>query len=321
MTALPTRALPRGRGALEQCPHAGFQVHAPQPTTDTTAKLMLVALSFCWGLTWPAMRLALDDIPPFSLRVVTLGLGGGALMLYARLQGRSLALGSWKNAGHLVVSSILNVLSFSLLSVIAMLFAATGRVAMLAYTMPIWAALFAWVVLGDRLLRIHIVALALCATGMAILIWPLARSTSLIGLLIAMSIAISWAAGTVYVKYMRMSGDPVANAAWQVFIAFLIVVILLPFFEGTLHLAQAHKPALGAAIFAGLMGSGLAYFLWFGIIGRVSAMTASLGVLAAPVIGVISTALLLGEMPTLSDVVGYVLILAASVCVLLPARS
>ena len=77
------------------------------------------------------------------------------------------------------------------------------------------------------------------------------------------------------------------------------MVLLLPFFEGTLHLSQAHKPALAAAIFAGLMGSGLAYFLWFGIIGRVSAMTASLGVLSAPVIGVVSTALLLGEIPTL----------------------
>lgn len=280
---------------------------------------MLVALSFSWGLTWPAMRLALDEIPPLSMRVVTLGLGGGALMLYAKLQGRSSALGSWKNAGHLVVSGILNVLSFSLLSVIAMLFAATGRVAMLAYTMPIWAALFAWGVLGERLTRIHVIALALCLSGMTILIWPLAHSTSLIGLLIAMSIAVSWAAGTVYVKWARITGDPVGNAAWQVFFAFLIVVLLLPFFEGSLHLAQAHKPALAAAVFAGLVGSGLAYFLWFGIIGRISAMTASLGVLSAPVIGVVSTALLLGEIPTLSDIVGYVLIFAASVCVLLPA--
>ena len=295
-------------------------VPLPTGTTDTTARLMLVALSFAWGLTWPAMRIALDEIPPFSMRVVTLGLGGGALMLHAKLQGRALATGSGKNRVHLIVSSILNVLSFSLLSVIAMMFAATGRVAMLAYTMPIWAALFAWGVLGERLMRMHIIALALCLAGMTILIWPLAQTTSLIGLMIAMGIAISWAAGTVYVKWARMTGDPVANSAWQVVIAFFIVVLLLPFFEGTLHLSQAHKPALAAAIFAGLMGSGLAYFLWFGIIGRVSAMTASLGVLSAPVIGVVSTALLLGEIPTLSDIVGYVLIFAASVCVLLPAR-
>ena len=61
------------------------------------------------------------------------------------------------------------------------------------------------------------------------------------------------------------------------------------------------------------MGSGLAYFLWFGIIGRVPAMTASLGVLSAPVIGVVSTAMLLGEFRRWRTSIGYVLIFAASV--------
>ena len=289
--------------------------------TDTTAKLMLVALSFAWGLTWPAMRIALDEIPPFSMRVVTLALGAGALFIVARLQGRSFALGGMKNAAHLAVSGILNVLSFSLLSVIAMMFAATGRVAMLSYTMPIWAALFAWFVLGERFTRASIIALILCAAGMAILIYPLMHSGALIGLLIAVFIAVSWAAGTVYVKWARIKGDPIANAAWQIFVAFVVVVLCLPFAEGTLQLTQAHALAVFAMIFAGLVGSGLAYFLWFGIIGRIPAMTASLGVLSAPVIGVVSTAVLLGEIPTVADIIGYVLIFAASVCVLPPSRS
>jgi drug/metabolite transporter (DMT)-like permease len=287
---------------------------------DTTAKLMLVALSFAWGLTWPAMRLALDEIPPFSMRVLTLGLGAGALVIVGKLQQRSFMLGTWRNGAHLVVSSILNVLSFSLLSVIAMTFAATGRVAMLAYTMPIWAALFAWLVLGERLTRARVIALALCIAGMAILIYPVARTTGLIGLLIALAIAVSWAAGTVYVKWARITGDPVANAAWQVLVAFVIVSLCVPLVEGSLHLHQAHAPALMAAVFAGLIGSGLAYFLWFAVIGRLPAMTASLGVLSAPVIGVVSTAILLGEGPTAADIVGYVLIFAAAVCALLPGR-
>ena len=288
--------------------------------TDTTAKLMLVALSFAWGLTWPAMRIALDEIPPFSMRVVTLALGAGALFIVARLQGRSFALGGMKNAAHLAVSGILNVLSFSLLSVIAMMFAATGRVAMLSYTMPIWAALFAWFVLGERFTRASIIALILCAAGMAILIYPLMHSGALIGLLIAVFIAVSWAAGTVYVKWARIKGDPIANAAWQIFVAFVVVVLCLPFAEGTLQLTQAHALAVFGVIFSGLVGSGLAYFLWFGIIGRVPAMTASLGVLSAPVIGVVSTAFMLGEWPTGVDIIAYVLIFAASVCVLLPGR-
>jgi drug/metabolite transporter (DMT)-like permease len=266
------------------------------------------------------MRIALDEVPPFSMRVVTLALGAGALFIVVGLQGRSFALGGVKNCGHLIVSGILNILSFSLLSVIAMMFTATGRVAMLAYTMPIWAALFAWFVLGERLTRARIVALVLCAAGMAILVYPLVESGALIGVLIALTIAVSWAAGTVYVKRVRITGDPIANAAWQIVVAFVVVVLCLPFAEGSLHLSQASALAVFAMIFAGIVGAGLAYFLWFGIIGRIPAMTASLGVLSAPVIGVISTAILLGEIPTVADVIGYVLIFAASVCVLLPSR-
>jgi drug/metabolite transporter (DMT)-like permease len=282
---------------------------------------MLVALSLAWGLTWPAMRIALDEVPPFSMRVVTLALGAGALFVVVGLQGRSFAPGGVKNCAHLIVSGILNILSFSLLSVIAMMFTATGRVAMLAYTMPIWAALFAWFVLGERLTRARIVALVLCAAGMAILVYPLVESGALIGVLIALTIAVSWAAGTVYVKRVRITGDPIANAAWQIVVAFVVVVLCLPFAEGSLHLSQASALAVFAMIFAGIVGAGLAYFLWFGIIGRIPAMTASLGVLSAPVIGVISTAILLGEIPTIADIIGYVLIFAASVCVLLPSRS
>ena len=67
---------------------------------------------------------------------------------------------------------------------------------------------------------------------MAILIYPLLHSGALIGLMIAVFIAVSWAAGTVYVKWARIKGDPIANAAWQIFVAFVIVVLCLPFVEG-----------------------------------------------------------------------------------------
>jgi drug/metabolite transporter (DMT)-like permease len=291
-----------------------------QQNADTSAKLMLVAIGFAWGLTWPAMRIALDEVPPVSMRVVTLGLGAGVLFLVGWMQGRSFALNGFKHAAHLFVAGMLNVWSFSLLSVVAMMYAGTGRVAMLAYTMPIWAALFAWLVLGERLTRVSVAALGLCIAGMTILIWPLAQQSALIGLLIAVSIAVSWAAGTVYVKWARLTGDSVMNAAWQVFVAFVVVTLLLPVFEGSLHVTQAHGPAIFGLIWSGLIGSGLAYFLWFGIVRRVPAMTASLGVLSAPVIGVVSTAVFLGEIPTAADIVGYVLIFAASVCVLLPGR-
>jgi drug/metabolite transporter (DMT)-like permease len=46
-------------------------------------------------------------------------------------------------------------------------------------------------------------------------------------------------------------------------------------------------------------------------------MTASLGVLSVPAVGIVASVVMLGERPTLSDISGFALILAASACVLL----
>ena len=49
-------------------------------------------------------------------------------------------------------------------------------------------------------------------------------------------------------------------------------------------------------------------------------MTASLGVLSVPVIGVLASMAILGERPTFADVIGFLLIFAAAACVLIQPR-
>jgi drug/metabolite transporter (DMT)-like permease len=161
----------------------------------------------------------------------------------------------------------------------------------------------------------------MCGAGMAILIYPLYQSGIPPGLLLAVATGVTWAAGTVYLKWARIEGDPVAIAAWQLVVALVFVVVCLPLVEGSLQVTQASGAALFGMVFTGLAGSGLAYFLWFRIVRSLPAMTASLGILSAPVIGVISTFIVLGERPTVPDIIGFVLIFAASACVVLPTRS
>jgi drug/metabolite transporter (DMT)-like permease len=75
-------------------------------------------------------------------------------------------------------------------------------------------------------------------------------------------------------------------------------------------------------IFVGIVGNGAAYGLWFAVVRRMSATTVTLGTLCVPAIGILSSFLILGEVPTISDMIGFVLILIASVCILLtPQRT
>jgi drug/metabolite transporter (DMT)-like permease len=70
-------------------------------------------------------------------------------------------------------------------------------------------------------------------------------------------------------------------------------------------------------LFVGVIGVGLAHFLWWSIIGRLPTITASLGSLIVPVVGVTASAVYLGERLTLPDIFGFVMIFSAAACVLL----
>ena len=283
----------------------------------TAATLMLVVLSISWGVTWPIMKIALLEIPPLSMRMGTAAVGAVTLFAIAGMSHRSLFIPRGKARAHIAAASVLNIVGFSLFTAFAQLTAATSRVTILAYTMPIWAALLARFVLGERFTVNRSISLALCAGGLVVLVYPLAEHGIPGGLLLAIGAGVSWAAGTIYKKWARIDGDPVGVAAWQVAAGFLIIAVCVPIFEGTPHMWPASWGAVFGVVFTGAVGSGIAYLIWFEVVRRLPAMTASLGVLSVPVIGVLASVVILGERPTLADVFGFLLIFAASACVLI----
>jgi drug/metabolite transporter (DMT)-like permease len=281
-----------------------------------SARLLLAVLCVGWGTTWAAMRVALDQIPPFSMRATSMSLGAIVLVIFAKLQRRPLAITSRRTWVHICVASLLNIVAFSVLTPFAQLAADTSRVAIMIYTMPIWAALFALPILGERMTPTRMTALALCVAGMTVLIAPLAGMGIPLGIVLALGASICWAAGTVYLKWAKLEGDPMAITTWQIVFAVGVIALCVPISEGRLNLDADARSLLGLA-YSGVIGTGLCYFLWFTIVRRLPATTAGLGVLASPVIGVIAAMIVLGERPTLYDAIGFTLMLAASALVVL----
>ena len=256
---------------------------------DVQAKLMLVALCLLWGVTWPAMKIAL---------------GRNSAAQHAHADGRSrraspcspsalrpgrrlrVPANAW---GHVVAIAFLNIGAFSLLTAYAQVAAATSRVTILIYTMPIWAVLLAWLVLREKPNARQLLSVVLCALGLVVLIAPVAATGVPLGLLLAVAAGASWGAGTVYVKWARLDIDSLALAFWQLVVAFILIAACLLLFDGRLDIDRAHTPALLATAFSGIVGSGVAYAMWFAIVRRLPAATASLGALGIPVVGVLST--------------------------------
>jgi drug/metabolite transporter (DMT)-like permease len=285
--------------------------------TDVGARLMLVALCLIWGVTWPLMKIALYQIPPLTMRAASGGLGALTLYLFCFMTRRSFHVPTAKAWLHIFIASMLTVVGFTVISSFAQLIATTGRVTVLAYTMPVWTVLLAWPFLGERPSGVQVFALALCAAGLAVLIYPLATTGVPFGILLAVATGMSWAGGTVYLKWAQIDADPMGAACWQLIVAFVVVVAFMLIFEGRPHFENARTSGLLALAFTGIVGNGVAYGLWFAIVRRLPAVAASLGVLAVPVIGIVASYFLLGEVPTTADIIGFALIFAASACVLL----
>jgi drug/metabolite transporter (DMT)-like permease len=234
---------------------------------------------------------------------------------------RNVRIPNLRTWGHVLAASTLNIVSFPLLTAFGQMATTTSRVSIIAYTMPIWSVVLAWIFIGERLTRMQAVALALCLAGLAILIYPLTVHGVPLGVVLTLIAAVSWAGGTVYLKWAHIDADPMAVAMWQLVIAFFIVGGITLAYQGGISYRGASTIALSAMTFSGVLGSGIAYALWFTIVKRLPATTASLGVLSVPVVGVIMSMLLLGERLTAADVVGFTLIFAASACVLLSPQA
>jgi drug/metabolite transporter (DMT)-like permease len=293
----------------------------PTRLNDTTvAKLLLVVCGIFWGLMWPLIKIGLSGVTPWSFRLIGFTVGAVTLMLVVKLSGRSLAVRGGITWLHLFVSSILNVVAFGVLSTFAMLTASTGRVAVVSYSFPVWACLLAWLVLGERLRGAVAVGLALCIGGIAVLVYPVLGSVGVLGLALSLASAMSWAVGTIYLKLVKIPGDVMAITAWQVAIAALVLLFCTLIFQGWPSFELAPAKALAAVILNGLIGSALCYFLWYNIVGHLPATTASLGSLSSPAIGVVMSALILGEVPSAIDVIGFGLIFAAAMSVILGQR-
>jgi drug/metabolite transporter (DMT)-like permease len=287
----------------------------------TRAKLLLVVCGLCWGSNWVAIKLGLTGLSPWSFRLISFTIGAALLIVAVKLTGRKLTLPRGVIWVHLLVSSVCNIVAFGVLSAIALTTASTGRVAVVSYSFPVWACLLAWLVLGEKLGGAAVLGLALCLGGLAVLVYPVLDSIALLGLGLALASAVIWAVGTIYLKLVRIPGDLLVNTAWQMIIAAVILLACTLAVQGVPDTVAAPPPiALAAVIYNGVI-SALAYLLWYEIVGRLSAATAALGSLVSPAIGVVASALILSEHPTIMDMIGFGLIFAAAVSVILQPRA
>ncbi|WP_241687770.1 DMT family transporter [Janthinobacterium sp. 17J80-10] len=240
------------------------------------------------------MKFLLTEWPPLFARGCAGVIAAMAIACIAACLGQSLHVPRAQII-RLVVSAFINVFAWMGFSTLSMRWLHAGQAALLVYTMPVWATLLAWPLLGKRPSATSLGGLALCIGGVGLLFGghELALGVDkLPGVLFALGAAILFALGTVAVAPLAL--PPLTSLAWQLALGCAPMLMYGLLVEKP-DFGAISPAGIGVMIYMTIVPMAVCYLTWFAALRRLPPATASVATLLTPVIGVGAAALALGE--------------------------
>jgi len=212
--------------------------------------------------------------------------------------------------GYTMLIGVLQTTIFVGLVITALHSAGAGKVSVLTYTMPFWLLLLAWVFLGEQLRGAQWLAVGLSFAGLVLVVSPWRFDDVLSGVLTVIG-GLSWAASALVVKLMQRKHtiDVLSLTTWQMIFGSIPLVIAAAIAYGSAP--QWTFGFVWGLAYTVILANAVAWFLWLYALHALPAGAAGLGTLSIPVVGVVAAWLQLGEVPTLVEGLGMILIVTA----------
>ena len=282
---------------------------------------LLAAVALFWGANWPMMKIVLMEWNVWHFRVAGLVAGCASLFALARFLKLPLAVpeGLW---GRLVVISLFNITGWHIFSGFGVSLLASGRAAIIGYTMPLWVVPLSMWLLNEPMTRRKAIGLALGFLGLLLLIGEdLVRlQQAPLGTLSMLGAAITWSFGIVAVKRWPVSLPTTVLTGWMMLLGGIPILIGALLFGGTEFHGLSPKSWLAMAyvVFVAMV---FCHWAFMRLVTMLPATITGISSLTVPVVGVFSGMLVLGEKPGAAEWVALVLILCALAVVMLPGRN
>lgn len=274
--------------------------------------LLLAAVTLMWGSNWPMMKFSLREVEPLTFRALTMG--GGVLVLagWFAARGANLALPR-AQVGHMLALALPNIVGWHLGSIIGLTYLAAGRAGILAFTMPVWTVLLGALLFGQRLsLRAGLACV--CALA-AVALLAVDELTTLagrpVGVLWLQFAAASWALGTLLIRRLPVKLSTEALTVWMMIIGvifFCAAALIVEPWPDLRAWSGATWVSLAWGVFVNF---GISQLLWFGLARELPAQASAFSLMAVPLVGVLSSALVVREVPHASDWLAVLFIAAA----------
>lgn len=281
----------------------------------------LLALTLMWGANWPMMKLALRELTPLYFRALTMSCGALWLFVFYRARG----LRMWPQGREwrsVVALGLPNILGWHTMSILGVRELASGRAAILGFTMPIWTVLIGVLFMGEKLTRR--VAFAAVAVAVVIALLTTNEFTALsghpLGVMWMELAAVLWALGTLMLRRARLTLSMPALTVWMMALASLCLWGLA-YLSEPWPLWQFSTLMWGSLAYGVFINYGFAQIIWSDLARNLPPATSAMSLMAVPMVGTLSATVIVGEWPHWQDFVAIIFVMAAMAAVLLPPRT
>lgn len=282
----------------------------------------LAWLTLLWGINWPIMKIGVRDFPPMTFRAISMA--GGLLVLAAaiRLQGQDWRVprAQWR---EVLWIALFNGTIWYVLSIYGVKLLASGRAAILGYTMPIWAAVIGIGLYGEHPTKRLWIGVAAAVVAVALLLSGEfgAITGRPVGTALMLTAALAWGFGTHLMRRRGTSVPLTVLAFWMLALSLVFSVAVSIVVEHDSWVRAPNASEWGAILFNAVVVFGFCQLAWFRLATILPPVASGLSVMLIPVVGLTAGMLMLGERPAWQDWTALVCILLAMATVLLPSRT
>ncbi len=259
---------------------------------DVFTLLMLGAI---WGASYLFFALGVRTIPPLTFVTGRLLIAAALLGLFRRIRPGARVDPPW---GAYLAMGLFNAALPHTLIAWSEQTIPSGLAGVLVATMPLWAAGFTAIgIREERPSRRQLAGLLLGFLGILILLFPDLRRAAhghLIGEGAVVVAALSYAAATVYARRALRGVPPVDAAIGQLGWGGMLLLPFSLFLDRPWTLSPAPE-SLAALILLTVLGTAIAYVMYYGLLQRVGVVGVSLVVYLNPIFAVLWGAVWLGE--------------------------
>lgn len=271
---------------------------------------MFVLLSLVWGLSFPAISVGLEFIPPLLFAAFRYDVAALLLLGYTVLRADAKLPEGRDNLSAIVGGGVFLVAGNGLLFV-GQQTVPSGVAAILQALVPIVTALWAMPILGERLSAVGALGVVVGFLGIVLVVQPdpsnlFAGDT--LGRLIIVGQVTSVALGGVIIQRAEPTVGRVPLTGWSM----LVGASLLHLFSvgaGETPTPEVATPtAVGAVVYLGVFSTALAFFVYFTILAEHGAFEASLVAYLVPVVATVVGVFVLDETIGAPALVGFGLV-------------